>query len=258
MAKNRPNPADADRRRQARVAQQQAAAAAARRRTLTQIGIIGGVAVVVIAIIATAVVLGTRDRGGPTATPAVSTTVTVEGAKIPFTVSGSAFRLGPTDAKANVDLWVDYSCPHCQEFEAANNAVLNGLLAKGDVAINYHNIQIVTGYGTEAGSASACVAVNDPDRWVAFNSALYANHNESTDGWTASDFRTFAAGQGAGSATQDCISSERYRDWIAANTADATKQGVQGTPTMFLNGQQQADTPTGQALVDKVNALVAS
>jgi protein-disulfide isomerase len=126
------------------------------------------------------------------------------------------------------------------------------------VAVSYHNIQIVTGYGTEAGSASACLAVNDPDRWVTFNSALYANHGATTDSWTASDFRTFAASQGAGSATQDCITAERYRDWITANTGDATKQGVQGTPTMFLNGQQQAETPTGQALLDKVNALVGS
>ena len=258
MAKNRPNPGEQDRRRQARLAQQQAAAAAARRRTLTQIGIIGGVAVVVLAIIATAVVLGTRDRGGPTATPAVTSSVTVDGASVPFTITGSAFRLGPADAKATVDLWVDYSCPHCQEFEAANASVLNSLLAKGDVAVSYHNIQIVTGYGTEAGNASACLAVNDPERWVAFNSALYANHDATTDGWKASDFRSFAAAQGAGSATQDCISSGRYSDWIAANTNDATAHDVQGTPTMFLNGQLQAETPSGQALVDKVNALVAS
>lgn len=257
MAKNRPSSEEQDRRRQARAAQQAAAAAAKRRRALVQVAVVGGVGVVVIAIIATAVILGTRGKAGPAAAPAISTTVSVAGVDTPLTITGSAVRLGPAKPKATLDLWVDYSCPHCQEFEAANNEAINGLIAKGDLAVSYHNIQIVTGYGTEAGSAAACVAVNDPNTWVAFNSALYANHSAETDSWTASDFRDFAAKQGAGSATQDCIEAERYRSWISANTADATKNGVEGTPTMLLNGQK-SDTLSGQALVDKVNSLVAA
>ena len=257
MAKNRHNPGDADRRRQARLAQQQAAAAAARRRTLTQIGIIGGVAVVVIAIIATAVVLGSRDRGGPTATPSVSSTVTVDGAQVPFTVSGSAFRLGPTDAKATVDLWVDYSCPHCQEFEATNDATITSLVASGKLAVTYHNIQIVTDYGTEAGSASACMAVHDPAAWPAYNAALYANHSADTDSWGASDFTRFAAANGGGDATQKCTTDGTYRGWITANTAASTKADVSGTPTMFIDGKK-TDTLSGQDLVDRVNSLASA
>lgn len=257
MAKTRPTSDDQDRRRQARAAQQRAAAEAKRRRTITQLAIVGGVALVVVAILATAVVLRTRGKDGPTATPVVDTIVTVNGARVPLAVVGSAVRLGPSDARVTVDLWVDYSCSHCRQFEADNHDVLNGLVAKGTVAVKYHNIEIVSDYGAEAGSAAACVAVNDPSRWVAFNRALYANHSESTDGWTAADFRGFAAGQGMGTVTQDCISSQRYRDWISANTSDADKHGVTGTPTMFLNGEK-SDTLSGQALVSKVDELAAA
>src|SRR4051794_30930630 len=242
MAK-RPDPAVEDRRRQARAAAQAAAARAKRRRTLTQLAIVGGVAVVVIAIIATAVVLGRRDQvPAAGSTPVASGTTTVGGTSVPFAIGGgdhtaTGVRVGSDDAKVTMDLWVDYSCPHCQEFEATNNDTITSLVVSGKLAVVYHNIQIVTDYGTEAGSASACLAVNDPNAWPAFNAALYANHTAETDSWTATDFVTFAASNGGGSATQKCIADGTYRGWISANTAASTKAGVTGTPTMFLNGQ---------------------
>lgn len=254
MAK-RPAPDVSDRRRQARAAQLAAIAKAKRRRKLTQLGIVGGVAVLVIAIVTTAVLLG---RGGTaTAAPTVDATVSVNGQSVPFAIDGSAIRIGPADAKATIDLWVDYSCSHCQDFEEANGDVINGLVAKGNVAVRYHQIQIVTDYGLQAGSASACVAVHDPSVWVTFNRALYSNHGTETDGWTAGDFGAFAAAQGAGTASQECIGAERYVDWIGDNTAASTGAGVKGTPAMFLDGQP-SEVLTGQALVAKVDELAAA
>ncbi len=258
MAKKRPSPQDQDRRREARAAQQRAAAAAKRRRTLTQLGIVGGVAVVVIGIIATAVVLGTRGQA-PSGSPAVSadTTVTVAGATVPFGSTDTAIRVGPADAKVTIDMWEDYSCPICQRFEATNGEILNGLVAKGNVSVSYHPIQVDTDYAVGGGNASACVAVNDPQKWPAFNTALYANHSAETDSWSAADFRDFAGQQGAGNASLDCIESGRYRSWITANTAASAEAGVTGTPTMFLNGQK-TETLSGQDLVNRVNALAAA
>ena len=260
----RPDPGEQDRRRQARAAQQAAAARAKRRRTITQLAIVGGVAVLVVAIIATAVVLGNRGKtpaaagGAPTATG----TTTVAGASVPFAIGGTGdtangVRVGAPDAKVKIDLWVDYSCPHCQEFEATNNDTLTSLVAAGNVAVTYHNIQIVTDYGTEAGSASACMAVHDPNAWPAFNAALYANHTADTDSWTASDFKQFAAANGAGSATQSCIEGGTYKSWITDNTNASTKVGVTGTPTMFIDGQK-TDTLSGQALTDRVHQLATA
>ena len=257
------DPAASDRRRQARAAQQAALARAKRRRTITQISIIGGVAVVVIAIIATAVVLGrpgTPAASGGAGTPSSTGTTSIGGASVPLAIGGSVpdgVRVGNQDAKVTMDLWVDYSCPHCQEFEAANNSVINDLVAAGKLAVTYHNIEIVTDYGTEAGSAAACVAVNDPGAWPAFNAALYANHSATTDGWSASDFATFASSNGAGGSTQTCIRDETYKSWIADNTAASVKAGVTGTPTMFIDGQK-TDTLSGQALTDRVNSLASA
>jgi hypothetical protein len=260
--------AASDRRRQARAAQQAAAARAKRRRTITQLSIVGGVAVLVVAIIATAVVLGTYKQtaaaggaaGGGTPSSTGTATLGGGGGSVPLAIGGSVpngVRLGAADAKVQMDLWVDYSCPHCQEFEATNNDTLTSLVATGKLAVTYHNIQIVTDYGTEAGSASACMAVHDPEAWPAFNAALYANHSAQTDSWTASSFRAFAASNGGGDATQQCIEAGTYRRWISANTEASTKAGVTGTPTMFINGEK-TDTLSGQALTDRVNSLAGA
>jgi protein-disulfide isomerase len=249
-----PGPA-ATLRSQAREQQRLAAIAARKRRLRLQIGVIAAVAVLVVGIVATVIVLDRRSApvaaaGGPV----VSTTVTVAGAKVPLTVDGSAVRLGPADAPARVDLWVDYSCPHCQEYEAANADVLNQLVARGDVSVSYHNIQFVSDYGTAAGSAAACVAGEDPQRWPAFNTALYANHSAATDGWSADDFRGFAAQQGVTGAALDCIAQSRDAGWISSNTADADAQKVKATPTLMLNGKA-VTTVGGQELVDQVDQL---
>ncbi len=262
-ATTKAGPGTNDRRRQARAAAQAAAARAKRRRLGTQLAIIGGVAVVVIAIITTAVVLGTRGRTAAAGNvPTATGTTLANGTSVPFAIGGSGgtangVRVGAGDAKVQMDLWVDYSCPHCQEFEAANNDTITGLVAAGKLAVTYHNVEIVTDYGTEAGSASACMAVHDPNAWPAFNAALYANHSATTDSWRASDLASFAASNGAGDATQTCITDGTYKGWITQNTAASATAGVKGTPTMFLNGQQ-TDTLSGQALTDRVDQLASA
>jgi protein-disulfide isomerase len=242
-------------RQQARERARLEAARVQRKRRITQGIVVGVVALLAIGIVASAVLLGRAGRSERV--PTAATNVTIGGASVPFGVDGSAVQVGKADAKVTMDLWVDYSCPHCQEFEATNNDTLTSLVAAGDVAVTYHNIQIVTDYGTEAGSASACMAVHDPNAWPAFNAALYANHTADTDSWTASDFKQFAAANGAGSATQSCIEGGTYKSWITDNTNASTRVGVTGTPTMFIDGQK-TDTLSGQALTDRVHQLAAA
>ena len=173
---------------------------------------------------------------------------------VPFTVAGSAVRLGRADAPAKIDQWVDYSCPHCAEFEAANNDRLNRLIASGEAAVSYHNVRFVTDYGIEAGGAAACVAGEDPNRWVAFNAQLYANHSAATDGWAATEFAALAAQAGVGNEAQDCIRNGRYVGWVRANTRAAAKAGIKGTPTLLVNGER-SESLDFDALLAKVRAL---
>lgn len=245
-----------DNRRQARERAQQEAAKLQRKRRMTQIALVAVVAVVAIGIVASAVLLGTRGRDANV--PTASTSVTVGGASVPFAVDGSAVQVGKDDAKVTMDLWVDYSCPHCQEFEADSNDVITAKVAAGTLKVRYHNIQIVTAYGTQAGSAGACVATYAPEQWWAFNAALYANHSSETDSYGGTQLADFASQQGiTNSDAQTCIRDEKYKSWITDNTAAAAQAGVTGTPTLFFNGEK-SDTVSGDALGAKIDQLASA
>jgi protein-disulfide isomerase len=242
-------------RQQARERARLEAAKVQRSRRIRQGIVVGVVALVAIGIVATAVVIGTAGRSERV--PTASTEVTVGGTSVPFSIDGSAVQVGRDDAKVTLDLWVDNSCPHCQEFEADSNDVIAQRVADGTLKARYHNIQIVTAYGSQAGSAAACVANNAPEQWWAFNAALYANHSTETDSWQGSQLADFASQQGiTDEEALGCIRDQRYTSWITDNTAAAGEAGVTGTPTLFFNGQQ-SETVSGAALGAKIDELAS-
>ena len=242
-----------DNRRQARERARVEAAKQQRKGRIRQAIVVAVVGVLAIGIVVTAVLLGRAGRAERV--PTASTNITVGGTSVPFNVDGSAVQVGKSDAKVTMDLWVDYSCPHCQEFEADSSDVITQKVAAGTLKVRYHNIQIVTAYGTQAGSAGACVATYAPDQWWAFNTALYANHSSETDGWKGPELADFATQQGiTNSDAQSCIRDQRYTSWITDNTSAAGQAGVTGTPTLFFNGEK-ADTVSGTALGTKIDEL---
>lgn len=240
-------------RQQARERARQEAARVQRQRRIQQLLVVAVVAVVAIGIVVSAVVLGSRGRAERV--PTASTQVNVGGTSVPFGVDGSAVQVGQDDAAVTMDLWVDYSCPHCQDFEADSSDVITAKVASGELKVRYHNIQIVTAYGSQAGSTAACVATYAPEQWWAFNAALYANHSAETDSWKGPELADFAQQQGiTDSDTLGCITDQRYTSWITDNTSAAGQAGVTGTPTLFFNGEK-SDTVSGAALGAKIDEV---
>ncbi|WP_152360135.1 DsbA family protein [Microlunatus speluncae] len=234
------------------------AAAAGRRGRLMQVLVIGGVAVVVIGIIAAAVIISVVTQGRQT--PTADTVVPVGGAQVPFRVEGSTVRLGPADAKVQIELYESYGCTHCKDYDAATASTFEELIAGGDVAVSYHLVHIPTEsrYAPLAGNASAAVAAHQPEAWLAFHSALFVNQSAATEGWQAPQLRDFASQQGiAAPEALASIDEGRYTSWIKDNTEQAVKAGYRKTPTLLLNGQPTELLPA-EALADRVRQLAGS
>lgn len=234
------------------------AVAAQRKGRLTQILVISAVALVVIGIIGSAVIISIVTQNSRR--PVVDTTVPLAGGtEVPFAVDGSAIRLGPADAKVTIDLYVDYSCPHCKSYDLATAETYEQLVGEGNVAVKYHLIQFQeASYSLAAGSASAAVAVNQPQDWLAFSSAMFVNQTEQTSTWNNADFQPFAQQQGVTNETAlQEIGEGKYASWVKSNTQDAVQNGVDRTPTVIMNGERQ-DLLTDQELIDKVHELAGS
>ncbi len=130
-----------------------ATGATRRNRLITQLAVVLG-AVVVVAGVVVAVVLSNQNSGA-SAAPEIDTTIAIGGnAEVPFTVAGTTVQLGDPKAPVQLDIFEDYSCPHCQDYDAAVGDTLLELAGSGQVVVRHHPIRIVTDYGRRAGSSS--------------------------------------------------------------------------------------------------------
>jgi len=154
-----------------------------------------------------------------------------------------------------IHIFVDYLCPVCAEFEQENVELIRTLVQSGAATVEYHPISILTNlsagtrYSLRAANAAACVANHAPDQFFDFHEALFANQpEEGTPGLTDEELIELARSVGVTSTLVDgCIVDQRFRSWVQAATErartgplpvlDATIGGIEGTPTILVNGE---------------------
>jgi protein-disulfide isomerase len=210
-----------------------------RRRNL----IIGGVAVAVIAVIVGIgiAVQTNRDETG-------------SNAQIPAgTVDSYGIPRGDASAPVTVDLYEDFQCPICKNFEAWLGDTISKDVDAGQLRVVYHPVAFLdrmstTDYSSRALETSACVLDQDgPDAWLKFHGLLYDNQpDENTAGLTDDQLASLAAQAGADkSKVAACQSAGTFDDWVKAATDAASKAHVTGTPTFRINGEDIPVTAQG-------------
>jgi protein-disulfide isomerase len=207
---------------------------ARRRRIYTALGGI------VIAGLIGAIVVAVVNAAGKDTTPATSTGRVVPPKNL---TSTGAIPVGSADAAVAVELYVDYMCPACGKFEAANAAELDRFLQQGTIRIELRPISFLdressgTKYSTRAASAVATVADGAPDKVWAFHTALYQHQPaEGSTGLTDAEIAAVAADAGVPAKVIDRFDASTYRPWVGSVTRKAFASGVDRTPTINLNG----------------------
>lgn len=217
-----------------------------RQRTVAIAALVGGLAVVAVLVV---VILGQAKRS-PLEDVASPQGSTVTGG-IPVDGDGAAGVEAP-DGALVVSVYSDYMCPVCKAFEQVNAATLTEYAGRDGVSVQYHPISILdrssqgTSYSTRAANAAAVVADADPDHFVAFHQALFANQpQENTPGLSDEQIAQVAADVGVPQDVVDTFGgldasgavAGPFTQWIAAATDKASKDGVGGTPTIMINGK---------------------
>ena len=125
--------------------------ARAKRRRMVLRNLTIGVGVVVVALVATVVVLSMTDGSSPIAGADTAGQVTV-----PREVTGDgAFVVGESGAPVTVQVVEDFQCPACQQFEAASGTVLDQLVAAGEIRVEYRGIAFLDQASTTRYSSRA-------------------------------------------------------------------------------------------------------
>ncbi|WP_028651716.1 DsbA family protein [Nocardioides halotolerans] len=219
---------------QRQVRQAEEARRARKRRIATAVG-----ALVIVGLVVAIVVVVVQAAGKERTLPEVTGAVV---APANLTATG-AVPVGDGAAPVTLEIYYDYMCPACGAFEAANGEELDRLVANGTARIELRPIAFLdeqsrgTEYSTRSAAAFAVVADAAPDRAWAFHTALYAQQPaEGSEGLTDDQIAAIATGAGVPAEAVDRLSDGTYRPWVASVTREAFDSGVQGTPTVKIDG----------------------
>ncbi len=164
---------------------------------------------------------------------------------------------GSRSARVLVEMYGDFQCPFCHQFHAQVGPTLASLVAKGTVRFEFHPYAFI---GTESiAAASAAECAGDEGRYFAMLEQLYDHEfPENSGALTTAELLSMAHAAGATrSSTVQCIQSGRYEAWVQRVTDEGSARGVSGTPTIFVNGVQDADISLNGFLQAVHTALTA-
>ena len=180
-------------------------------------------------------------------------------------VGGYAVPAGPSSAPVKVAVYEDFMCPFCGQFEAASRDALEKQVAAGKVQIQYHVVNFLddsstTKYSTRAANALAVVLdTSGPVVAKKFHDLLFEHQPaEGSAGLSDAQLVAYAVQAGATkSAVQPGIADRTYEQWVNNVNDQASKGGVNQTPTVKIDGKA-VESKTIDELVAKVEKAVAA
>lgn len=178
-----------------------------------------------------------------------------------LSVEGTTVKLGNPQAKTTLTTVGDYSCPGCKANEEQTRDAVEKYVKSGDVKVEYKMVSILDNtdkYSTRTANFMLAVAKTSPAQWGTLHNTLFENqppHTTEPTGYTDKQLLGVAKEVGVKdtSAIAKAMKDETYFDQISTQTDTLIKQGLEGTPTVFLNGKEISYGSTGQftALVDR-------
>lgn len=153
--------------------------------------------------------------------------------------------LGDPDAPVKIDVYEDFQCPSCLKFSVGvEPRIVEGLVKTGKAYYTFHNYSFLDGGGAgnggesdQAANASMCAA--EQNKFWDMHGIIFENWNGENQGAFA-DKRLRAYAETAGldmTAFDACFSANKYEAEIQADFDLGNELGVQGTPSVFVNGK---------------------
>lgn len=217
-----------------------------------QFVVVGAVLAVLLAIgIGTFWSLRSSDTTGRTAEPPANVTDTY------------SVVLGEPDAPHTVKIYADLACPVCAAFESETGEELAGAVQDGSVKVEYRLLAFLDRVSTDEYSSRALNAAavvldtSGTDVFGDYLQLLYVNQ-PAEGGPGLSDERLIELAVEAGaeeSAVKAPIEEEKFGQWVINATDQMSKDGISGTPTVFIDGEIAGKTPaeSAQAVLDLIS-----
>jgi protein-disulfide isomerase len=187
-----------------------------------------------------AVLLGSRDKqaastAGGSALP--------KGA--PAMGAGIVVNPGAPSTVPTLDLYEDFQCPVCGEFERIFGVQIADMVKSNQVKLVAHPLSFLddnlrNDSSNRAANAAACAA--DAGKFLQYHAAVFQGQPaKEGEGYTDAQLRGFATQAGITGAAlgtwQKCYDDRAHNQWVESVQTQSEKDGVNGTPTVKLDGQ---------------------
>jgi protein-disulfide isomerase len=242
-----------DPKKQSKSERAQALMRAQKRRERMRNLLVVGAVVVAVAIIAVVLVVvsSKKDTTGEAVDPGGS----------PKNLSGTYnVVIGKASAPTTIKVYEDLQCPVCREFEKVAGRQVQAAIADGKVKVDYRMVAFLdrsstTNYSSRAlNAAMAVLSTAGPDAFLKFHTIAYDNQPaEGSAGVPDSTLIDWAVQAGADKAqVTPLIDDNTYHQWVVNATDQMSKDKVNGTPTVFINGKEYTSPQ------DAVSAVLAA
>ena len=137
-----------------------------------------------------------------------------------------------------IDIWEDFQCPVCKNFEAVNNKQIRQWIEEKKATVVFHTLSFIGAESAYMANAAACSA--DEGKFLQYHEALYANQGAENSGkWDATTLIGLGANLNLTSKSfAECVSGAKYQDWVTNVATDGAKKNVNSTPTVLINGKE--------------------
>jgi protein-disulfide isomerase len=190
--------------------------------------VIVGIAVVAVLAVGLVIFYGTNNASSAQGNAAV--------APAPLDKCGSA-ACGDANAPVKLDVYADFQCPYCAQFDPALQQLAAGYIDTGKVRLVYHNFPVIGPESQTAAQAAECAG--EQNQFWRFANVMFKRQGAENSGvFTPANLKRMAADTKLDTqAFNSCLDSGKYASTVSQQQAEGKQRGVQATPTFFVNGQ---------------------
>lgn len=160
--------------------------------------------------------------------------------------------LGNADAPVTIVEFSDYECPFCKRhYDQTHSQLLTNYINTGkvklvfrDLPLSFHDPMATT----EAIAANCAREQGGDAAYWKMHDEMFAKTTSNGNGLTKDQLNQFATAQGLNAANfKTCVDSDKYKDEVAKDLADANAAGATGTPSFVIG--KSGDQVSGALIV---------
>lgn len=162
-------------------------------------------------------------------------------------------------AAATVDVYEDFQCPNCLHYEEDAGKTVEAAVRANEAQVRFHTMAFLSAYSSRAANAGLCASDVSVEDFYALHKILFTakvQPAEGTSGLTNEQLVTYGIQAGIPKADQatftTCVMTDKHKALVQAITDKASKDGVNATPTIKVNGKKIE--PTAAAFTKAIDA----